>query len=92
MIPGLAGTTSQSNSPNKSIRSQIENASQYPEGYAERAKLVYKTAEKEKWTQEQTLEMLKDPLKFSRFIEIVSLSLCVIINYFVRNNFRILQI
>jgi hypothetical protein len=33
-----------SNSPTKSIRSQIENASQFPEGYAERAKLVYKTA------------------------------------------------
>ena len=41
-----------SNSPTNSIRSQIENASQFPEGYAERAKLVYKTAEKEQWNKE----------------------------------------
>jgi len=51
---------------------QIENASAYPEGYAERAKLVYQMAERYKWTKEKTMEMLKDPARFARFVEIVS--------------------
>jgi hypothetical protein len=61
-----------SSSPSKSIRTQIENAAAYPEGYAERAKLVYQTADQERWSREHTLEMLKDPAKFARFVEIVS--------------------
>lgn len=61
-----------SSSPSKSIRTQIENAADYPEGYAERAKLVYQTADQEKWSREHTMEMLKDPSKFARFVEIVS--------------------
>jgi hypothetical protein len=67
-----------SSSPSKSIRTQIENAAAYPEGYAERAKLVYQTADQEKWSREHTLEMLKDPAKFARFVEIVSYYLTLI--------------
>ena len=74
-----------SQSPSKSIRSQIENAAQYPEGYAERAKMVYQMAEQEKWNKEQTMEMLRDPAKFARFVEIVYLSL---LNLFIRKNYK----
>jgi len=28
-------------------------------------------AEQEKWNKEQTIEMLRDPAKFARFVEIV---------------------
>ena len=66
------------NTPNKSIRSQIENPQQFPEGYAERAKLVYKTAEKEQWSKEQTMIMLRDPQRFARFMEIVKKHKCLI--------------
>lgn len=69
MSPGAHAFSS---SPSKSIRTQIENAAAYPEGYAERAKLVYQTADQERWSREHTLEMLKDPAKFARFVEIVS--------------------
>ena len=60
-----------SSSPSKSIRTQIENAASYPDGYADRAKLVYQMAEQERWTRDHTLEMLRDPAKFARFVEIV---------------------
>jgi len=69
MSPGAHAFSS---SPSKSIRTQIENGAAYPEGYAERAKLVYQTADQERWSREHTLEMLKDPAKFARFVEIVS--------------------
>jgi hypothetical protein len=48
-------------SPTKSIRFQIEQASAFPEGYAERAKLVYKYAERYRWTPNKTMDMLKNP-------------------------------
>lgn len=59
-------------SPSKSIRTQIEQAKDYPEGYADRAKMVYDMAEREQWSKEKTMEMLKDPSKFAKYVEIVS--------------------
>jgi hypothetical protein len=74
------GNAASQQSPTKnSIRSQIDNASHQPDGYAERAKLVYKVAEKEGWTRETTLQMLKDPVKFARFTANVSFILSSLI-------------
>ena len=58
-------------SPTKSIKSQIENAHQYPDGYAQRLKMVNQVAMQENWTAEQRMEMLRDPAKFARYMEIV---------------------
>jgi hypothetical protein len=65
--PALSGL-----SPSKSIRTQIEQASALPEGYAGRAKLVYQMAEQHAWSPQKTMEMLRDPTKFARYAEIVS--------------------
>lgn len=40
-----------------------------PETYAELAKRVYKMAEKEGWTQQKVMELLKDPAKLVKQME-----------------------
>jgi hypothetical protein len=47
--------------------------------------MVYQMAEQEKWSKEQTMEMLRDPAKFGRFVEIVRLPIFIL---FIRKNFK----